>query len=189
MAERYVVKGTHVIMARKWVDERLGEGSFMARVGDAPTDWPKVILPGSWYNVFPLEHAIADAARQLKMSTEDAATDIAARNARADLTTVYRAFLRVAGPHLIMNATSALWRNYVAFAEAKKVKNDYGKFIGECHKLPPRLLDWACGCWRGFVPTAIELAGGKESKGRILEKGREGDANDMAWLRCEVTYR
>ncbi len=176
-------------MARKWVDERLGEGAFMKKVAEVQNDWPKVLLPGSWYNVFPLEFAVADAARQVRMSMEDACADIAARNARTDLTTVYRAFLRVAGPHMIMNATSALWRNYVAFADAKKVKNDFGMFIGECYQVPNKLLDWACGCWRGFVPTAIELAGGKNCRGRILERGPDGTSNEFSWLRCEVTYQ
>lgn len=185
---QYTVKGTHVLMARKWVDQTLGEGSF-TKLATEIAEWPAAILPSSWYPVTPVAGAIASAARRAKMSVEDASTHIAEQNARADLTTVYRAFLRVAGPHMVMNATTALWRNYVAFADAKKLENVYGQYLGECRDIPNELLDWACGCWRGFVPTAIELAGGKNCKSRIVQRGPQEGSKEFSWLQLEVLYQ
>ncbi len=183
----YTVKGTHVQMARKWIEQRLGVLPELTAEGRAP--WPAVILASSWYDAFPVVAAIELAAKKLRMSVVDVSTDIAEQNARNDLTTVYRAFLRVAGPHMVMNATSALWRNYVAFGLASKITNEYGNYVGECHNLPNVLLDWACGCWLGFVPTAIELAGGKNCQGRIIAQGPEEGSQDFSWLRCQVTYQ
>lgn len=188
MAEpKYTVKGTHVLMARKWVDQKLGEGTF-TKMASAKAELP-VFLPSSWYPVAPIAYAIQMAARELRISVEDASTEIAEQNARTDLTTVYRAFLRVAGPHMVMNATTSLWRNYVAFADAKKVENVPGRFLGECRDIPNDLLDWACGCWRGFVPTAIQLAGGKNCKHKIVQRGPQEGSKEFSWLQLEVLYQ
>lgn len=185
--DRYLVKGTHVLMARKWIDERLGEGAFVKLIRAQPLGWPPVLLPASWYDVDPMNHALHAAAEKLASTVEQVATEIARANAVNDLKTVYRAFLRVAGPHLVMNATASLWRNYVNFGLAKKITNDKGHYIGECSGIPQRLLDWACGAWLGFVPAAIELAGGKSCVARILE--RHADNPELSTLRCEVRYQ
>lgn len=185
---QYTVKGTHVTMARKWVDQKLGEGTF-AQLAAEKGELAPTLLASSWYPVEPVVHAIDGAAKRLRVQTEDLATEIAVQNARTDLTTVYRAFLRVAGPHMVMSATTALWRNYVAFADARKIENVYGHFVGECYDIPNALLDWACGCWRGFVPTAIELAGGKECRGQIVQRGPQDGSAEFSWLRLDVTYR
>ncbi|HZS41402.1 MAG TPA: hypothetical protein VFF06_31450 [Polyangia bacterium] len=184
--ERAKVKGTHVLMARQWIDAQLGEGEFLKRIEERPSDWPKVLLPASWYDVDPMNHALRSAARALGRTVEDVATDISRSNARHDLTTVYRAFLRVAGPHLVMNATALLWRNYVNFGDAQKVVNERGHYVGECRGIPTRLLEWACGAWLGFVPTAIELAGGKRCSARIVETRVE--TSELSALRMEVRY-
>lgn len=175
-------------MARKWVDQQLGEGSFR-RLASEKAGWPPVVLASSWYPVDPVAHAIRSAARHAKLSVEEASAHIAEQNARGDLTTVYRAFLRVAGPHLVMGATLALWRNYVAFADAKRVENVFGRYLGECRDIPNELLDWACGCWRGFVPTAIELAGGKNCRSRIAHRGPQEGSKEFSWLQLEVLYQ
>src|SRR5689334_24346820 len=51
--------------------------------------------------------------------------------------------------------------NYVAFGEARAVQNEFGTYVGECHGIPKKYIPWACGCWGGFIPTAIEISGGK----------------------------
>jgi hypothetical protein len=183
----HAVKGTHVLMAREVVDELLGEGTFLNLANDYGAGW-LVLLPSTWYDVHPLNHALVQVAAKLGKTVTQISTEICARNAKKDLTSVYRAFLRVAGPHLVMNATPALWRNYVSFAEAAKVENVKGRFVGLGTKIPTTLLDWACGAWLGFPASAIELSGGKHCKARILERGPDEGSTELSRVLCEVVY-
>jgi hypothetical protein len=127
-------------------------------------------------------------SRQLKVPMQAVVAEITTLNAKKDLTTVYRAFMRVAGPHLLLRAVSAMWRNYVAFAEASVVRNDQGFFVGDCHGMPFPLMDWACGGVQGFLTTAIEMAGGHNCESRVSERGIEPNG-ELAWFRTEVRYK
>jgi hypothetical protein len=183
----YKVKGTHVVMAVKWVDERLGAGTFKKLVERGGPDYEGMLLPVGWYDVDPLNQALVVVAQQLNKSLEDITMEIARNNALSDLTTLYRFFLKIAAPQRVMGFTPRLWSTYVHFGEAKAVKNDPGHYVGECTGVPKRLLEWSCGAWRGFVPTAIELAGGKDVQGTILGTWPTGSGDYR--LECEVRYR
>ncbi len=188
--KQYKVKGTHIFQARKWIDEHLGEGSFFELARDLSSggvDWPGPILAGSWYDVDPLQEVLAAASARTRKTVENIVTEIAVMNARNDLVSVYRAFLRVSGPHLTLGATHKLWSNYVAFGEARAVQNEFGTFVGECHGIPKKLIPWACGCWGGFIPTAIEISGGKRCVWDISFKGRM-ESSDLWMLRLSAKY-
>ena len=187
----YRVKGTHIFQARRWIDEHLGAGSFgeltaALREPDRP-EWPGPILAGSWYDVDPLQSILATVSTHTKITVETIATEIAVMNAKHDLITVYRAFLRVAGPHLTLSATHKLWSNYVAFAEAKAIKNEPGAYVGECYGIPRHLVPWACGCWLGFIPTAIEISSGRNCVGAISMKRRQ-EGSDLWMLQLTAAY-
>jgi hypothetical protein len=101
---------------------------------------------------------------------------------------MYRFFLRIATPQRVMGFTPRLWSTYVAFGAAKALVNEPGHYIGECAGIPKRLLEWSSGAWRGFVPTAIEVAGGKDVRGKIRGTWPTPVA-DLWRLECEITYR
>jgi hypothetical protein len=184
----YKVKGSHVVMASKWVDERLGAGTFKRLVQDQGDPWNGLLLPVTWYDVDPLQQALTVAAQMLGRSLEDLTMEITGQNARRDLTTIYRIFMRIAAPQRVMSNTPKLWSTYVNFGDARAVTNEAGHYIGECTGIPRHFLEWTCGAWRGFVPTAIELAGAKNVQGKILGTWPEGGA-DLHRLQLEVRYR
>jgi uncharacterized protein (TIGR02265 family) len=179
------VKGSHVRQAQEWVDTRLGANAFSELTKHAGPDWA-VILPVGWYDVDVLNKALRAASLQLRVSVEDMVTEIARKNAERDLTSIYRAFLRVAQPHRVLSQTPRLWRTYVNFADARAVENAKGYYVGEGWGFSKDLVDWACGCWRGFIPATIVVAGGQQVKGRILERTRQGDGTYS--VRFEVRY-
>jgi hypothetical protein len=183
----YKVKGSHVVMANQWVDQRLGPGTFKALVEPNGEPWNGLLLPVTWYDVDPLQKALTVVAQKLGRSVEELTMEIAGENARKDLTTIYRIFMRIAAPHRVMANTPKLWSTYVKFGEARAVVNDSGHYIGECEGIPRHLLEWTCGAWRGFVPTAIELAGGKDVHAKIL--GTWASGHDLNRLQLEVRYR
>jgi hypothetical protein len=85
-----------------------------------------------------------------------------------------------------MSFTPQLWSNYVSFGDAVALKNEPTHYLGRCTGIPERLLDWSSGAWRGFVPTAIELAGGKNVRGAISRTWSE--PGGLCGLECEVRY-
>ena len=188
----YKVKGSHVVMAAHWVDERLGAGTFKRLVGDSDREYQSVLLPVAWYNVDPLNETLKQVSLELKRSVGDMTMEIARLNALKDLTTMYRIFLKIAAPVRVMGFTPRLWSTYVRFGEARAVTNEPGHYLGECTGIPRRLLEWTGGAWRGFVPAAIELAGGRDVRGTITGTWPEGqmDGNDELYkLHCEVRYQ
>ncbi len=185
----FQTKGSHVVQARKWIDERLGEGAFRELVARKNSDLgTTLILPGGWYDVQPVVDALTAVAERLNLSVEETTREIARVNALEDLTSIYRVFLRVAAPVRVMSFTPQLWSNYVAFGDAVAVTNEPQHYLGRCTGIPEHLLNWTCGAWRGFVPTAIELAGGKNVNGTIVRKWVEPGSARLYGIECQVRY-
>src|SRR5262245_865851 len=127
MSEEYHVKGSHIAVANRWVDERLGDGAFSGKAQAIGAPWSRaVVLPGVWYDVEPLNELLAWASTRLGKPLRECAAEIAARNAKEDLTTIYRVFLRLAAPVRLLSQTPRLWRNYVRFADSTVIRNDPG---------------------------------------------------------------
>jgi hypothetical protein len=78
-------------------DARLGKGTFQELTRPAGENW-RIILPMAWYEVDVLEAALEQVSGKLRVSAEDITTEVARANAEADLTSIYRVFLRVAQP-------------------------------------------------------------------------------------------
>lgn len=188
---RYRVKGTHIVQVRVWIDKHLGTGTFTSLTSTLPetqkAGWPGPILAGTWYDVEPLQAVLTATAMRTRKTVESISAEVAEMNARADLTTVYRTFLRLAGPPATLVATPMLWKNYVAFASARAVKNEPGDYLGECTDIPRHLLSWASGCWLGFIPTAITLAGGRNCAGEVVARRRQQN-NDLWMLEFAAKY-
>lgn len=184
--ETYTVKGTHVIATKAWVDQRCGTGFFERTWKSGSADYPTSILAASKHDVYAVNRVMCAAAKQLNMSVEEVATKIAESNARKDLNTVYQAFLKAARPQLMLNATPLLWRTYVSFGEAVKITNEQGHYVGEGRRLPEELLGWSRGCWLGFIPTAIELAGGRIRSSSITLCRRHEDPAHQGHFRLQL---
>lgn len=189
----YKIKGSHVVMAAQWIDQRLGAGTFKRLVGATKDpDYQAVLMPVVWYNVDPLNQVLQSIAGELRSNVADMTMEIARLNALKDLTTMYRFFLRIAAPVRVMGFTPRLWSTYVRFGEAKAIKNEPGDYLGECTGIPKRLLEWTSGAWRGFVPAAIELAGGRDVRGVITgtwPEGKHEGGDELYRLNCEVRYK
>jgi hypothetical protein len=183
----YRTKGSHLIQAEAWTDARLGTGTFKKLLGEVTGEPVGLLLPGAWYDVEPFNTMLGTLSEKVGQSVEDISMGMARANALHDLTTICRIFLRFATPHRVLSQTPRLWSTYVAFGDAQAILNEPGHYIGEGTGIPPHLLDWVCGAWRGFIPAAIEVAGGKEVVGRIMlrDRGSDGEAR----LRLDVHYR
>jgi hypothetical protein len=181
-----LVKGSHIVAAQSWIDSRLGNGTFRKLTQHAGDNW-KILLPVAWYEIDTLHTALESVAKRLDRSVEDITSEIARLNAESDLRSLYKMFMRVAQPHLVLSQTPRLWTTYVKFGSAFAVQNEKGHYIGQGDGFDERLLGWGCGCWFGFIPTAITIAGGKVALSRISKRWRQPDGTYS--LQLEVTYQ
>jgi len=181
-------KGSHVVAARDVIDQELGAGSFAARWHEAGGAWSPLVLPGAWYDANVLAKVIRGAAMQAGERPVALTARIARRNAEHDLTSIYRVFLRDASPQRLLALIPDLWRNYVAFADSRVIRNDPGYCVGHCIGVPSRLREWAEGIWLGFLPTAIQLAGGKNARGRTLGASAMDPSGRLYRMEFEYTY-
>lgn len=184
----YRCKGSHVVQSRRWVNERLGEGTFESLVAPAGGVWQANLLVATWYDVGPLNNALRAVGKRIGESVEDITREITRQNALHDLRSIYRIFLSIAAPVRVMSFTPQLWSTYVKFGEATALRNDSGHYLGQCKGIPGDFLDWACGAWLGFVPTTIEVAGGRNIRARIVERAVDPPGSSLYTILCEIKY-
>jgi len=155
----YLAKGTHVLAAQAVIDARLGSGTFLKLAQTAGASWP-AILPMQWYDLNLLLKILVEAANRLGRSVELLTTEIATQNAKNDLTTVYRVFLRILRPTIVLGFMPRMWETYFKFGTVKVVTNERGQFTLITSAIPERYLSWLRGGWMGFLPEKIRVAGG-----------------------------
>jgi hypothetical protein len=181
----FKVKGTHIAECRDYVDERLGGGAYAGYWKKTGAVLSSLVLPSALFEV-----ATADAAlREFCLRTGDdyIATQaaICARNAEHDLTTVHRVFMRLAQPKRIVSAVPQLWRNYVTAADGKALTNEDGRAQLECSGVPVPFTDWVIGCWLGFIPSAVRMAGGIDPKLKLTRKERTSETTQRVEFALE----
>jgi uncharacterized protein (TIGR02265 family) len=168
-----MVKGTHLLQVRDYLNSRLGPDTFEQYLREEGGS-KSALLPGAWYEVEPLMGVLRRASRQLSNDVETLTSEVARLNAFADLPSLYRVFLRIAQPRRLLHFVPQMWRTYVDFGEGRVVQNEVGHFIGQCDGIPEQFLPWACGCWLGFLPAAVELCGGKTRRSKLLRTWCDG---------------
>lgn len=186
-AEHPEVKGPAIMGARNWLDARFGAGHFAKLAHEIDPSLPDRILPGEWYPVRPLLHALQSSLPQLDEfeDLEALVTVLAGESARQDLRGIHRAFLWVANPRMFLRAAPTIWANYANFGVLGESENDPGRYLVHVSEIPADLVAWLAGAWKGFLPTAIELAGGKNPRATVLE--RKPGAGGWE-LRYQLTY-
>jgi uncharacterized protein (TIGR02265 family) len=180
----HTVKGTHVIVASQFVDENLGAGTFRKLTESGGQRWA-VLLPSSWYELDILHAALLESSRRLSRDIHQMSTEIAARNAKTDLTGVYRFVMKALAPHRVLSQLPHLWRFYVRFGECAPLSNEKGHYIAEGRGMLHEYAEWATGCWRGFISTAVEMSGGKDVRVQI---GKPWPEPDGSRFRFEIFY-
>ncbi len=185
MSSSKTVKGSHVVQVKAWTDRHIGPEFFGELTKHAGERWA-VILPMAWYEFEVVNHVLEQASRRSGISVEEISTEVCQLNAERDLTSIYRLFLRAAQPKIVLNQTPKLWRTYVSFADAHAALNEKGHYIGQGDGIDEQFLPWASGCWLGFIPTTIRLAGGRDTRSRIIKKWRE--PNGTYSVQLEVHY-
>lgn len=180
-----LLKGSHVMQGEALLDERLGPGAFRG-LAEAESLLSRMLLPGTWYEAGAFVRVMSAAAPRLGLSLEEVARDVARRNALADLTSIYRVFLRLASPHRTLAFTPRLWALYARYGETRVLSNEEGQFLAECVRIPDELFEWSCGAWLGFLPAAVEVAGGRDAVSRIV--GRSACGAGRSTLRFAMHY-
>jgi hypothetical protein len=176
------MKGTHVIATKKWIDRKLGPDAYLSILSavKAPDKW-RITLPSSTYEVDALYRIFEAAAKLANCSIEAMSYQVCEEHAAADLNSVYRAFMRVAGLTNVLRAVPRIWRQYANFGVATIVRNDPGHFVFRASSYPPEVIAWMRGGWRSYPSTALVMAGGRNPSSEAVT-----DPNDREY---EVSIR
>ena len=158
------IKGFAIIKAQGSIDERLGSGWFTRTAQEFDLDWPARLLPGDWYPLETYNYALRAAYAHFDGydSIQDLVIEFAAAAATEDLNGLLRAFLWVATPRMFLRTAPRIWFTYANFTKIDEPNNEDGRFSVRVTEIPASLVDWTVACWRGFLPAALELAGGNE---------------------------
>jgi hypothetical protein len=186
----FQIKGPGVMSARDWLDAKFGAGYHHRLCREVDPSFPERILPGEWYPLAPIIHTLSRASEDVDGvdDLEGLTEMLAAENAKNDLRGVYRAFLWVASPRMFLRGAPKIWSNYTDLATLSEIQNDPGRFSIQVNDIPEDYLPWVAGAWKGFLPPAIEMAGGKQPRATVLER-KPDPASDGNWqLRYQVTY-
>jgi hypothetical protein len=184
------IKGTATVTTRDWLDERLGSGWFAKTVREKDPKWPERLLPGDWYALRPQMHAWRKAVPQVQGhdSVESMLEVVAGLTAEKDLTGLHRAFLWAANPRMFLFAVPRIWTTYCRFGKVEVVENLPSRFTAHVHTIPADLMDWVAGSFRGFLPPALLLAGGKDPVASIRER-RRSRSTDTWEMIYELRYQ
>ena len=183
------VKGMAVINARDWLEQRLGAGWFIAAAREHDPSWPDRVLPGEWYSVRTELHVFERAFEALDgyESLEQLMMVIAADVALKDLNGILRAFLWVASPRMFLRTAPKIWDTYGDFTRIDKLDNQANHFRVYISDIPADIVGWIASAWQGFLPPALELAGGRDPRGEIIER-RETPGAQTWELVYELRY-
>jgi hypothetical protein len=121
-------------------------------------------------------------------SVESMLEVVAGRTAEKDLTGVHRAFLWAANPRMFLLAVPRIWTTYCRFGKVEVIENLPSRFSAHVQLIPADLMDWVAGSFRGFLPPALLLAGGKEPVASIRER-RRSRGTDTWEMIYELRYQ
>ncbi len=169
---------------RSWVQARRGTQAF-SELSEKHGSLPPLVA-GGWYDAEALLSIIEDAASMEKISVDQAVSEIARANARQDLKTVYRPFLRVLSPRHVLKFLPRLWRQYFQFGSVVVLENELGSVELLTCDVPGRFVPWVRGGWRGFLPETILASGGKAPRIGSLEVRSAG--SDSWEVRVRASY-
>lgn len=178
------VKGMAIINARDWLDERLGAGWFTGQARTKDLEWPERVLPGDWYSVRTELHVFKRAHEQLDGfdSLEQLMATISKEVALNDLTGILRAFLWVASPRMFLRTAPMIWSTYANFTTIGDMNNDAGHFNVKVSDIPADIVTWVAAAWHGFLPPALELAGGQDPVSSIEDRQQSAGAETWEFV-------
>lgn len=183
------VKGMAMINFRSWLDGRLGDGWFTRTAKQHDPNWSERLLPGEWYAVSTSYYVYERAYEQLDGydSLESIMAVVAGEVALNDLNGILRAFLWVASPKMFLRTAPRIWDTYANFAIPTIVANDNGRFEAKVSEIPAEFISWVAAAWKGFLPPALELAGGKNPLATIRDRKQTPGATTWEFI-YELRY-
>jgi hypothetical protein len=139
-------------------------------------------LPMSW---IPLEMAlrIYEAAGQILFAREpDALFEIGRGMAKANITTIYKAFIRIATIPYVMSQVARLWRTYHDTGEASAERGSVAKEVFFVVRDYPGLSAQMRKLLRGYVTGVTELVG-------LRNVAVELDESDPSAWKWRITWK
>lgn len=161
------IRGSALIAFKKYVYSELPQNEAVVFFENVRDLLPKQIMPSGLYN---LEDSI-EVERKFAQFTNRTLEDVVVNDTRfvllTDLSTIYRAIIRLGGVERILGFSVYMAKNYYNYSQLKIRQNKPGYFKYEVTILE-HLLDWCIYGYKGAYLGILEICGYRATKFDLL---------------------
>ncbi len=136
-------------------------------------------LAGSTYDFLPLLEASMAAARIAGQSWREFVRGGARLQAERDMKGVYRMFLKLASPSLVVERLPRILMQYFAFGRVSGELAKPGRYEARIEGIPKPVSPWLGAAAEGFMPFVMATAGAKDLRFVIHPSSSSGDVRGM----------
>ena len=157
-------KGNVFRNLRKFSERRFGEAAwsdFLARCDPEPREIIRSALPIGWYPTTAIFHAFKVFATLDADPSSALLQEFGRYSAEADLTLLYRAFLRLADPAYVIEKAAEYWSRFHERGRWTTKRTEEGA-TGELAEFPSTVE--FCAVNTAYIERMFELAGAKRVK-------------------------
>ncbi|MCP4899554.1 MAG: hypothetical protein GY906_21520 [bacterium] len=162
------VKGTAFCSRIAYVERHHG-GKALEQVFDQMKDQgcaaslKKRALPSGWYSFENYVDLLETIDRVCGKGDGSLFRGMASQVAQDDLSTIYRAFIRVASPAFVLKKASHIWRQYYDSGDLQVLKDQPGEVLLEVCDMPnPQTAH--CESISGWVEQCVRMTGAANAK-------------------------
>jgi hypothetical protein len=168
-----------------------GQAQFLARLHhhDLRAFMAQPFLAASWYDALALIPLIAELSRELHLSTQQCARELAGFVVKRDATGIYKLLLKITTPESLLERSTHTARQYFDF-----VKSDFTRVDPRVYRLthsgiPQVAATTYMNIVEGFVDAGLALAGAKEVRQRWERPQPLGIVSGVEIVRLEREIR
>lgn len=157
---------------------------------DARRFFEQPFLAGSTYDIFPLLDASQLAARVVDQSWREFVRGGARLQAERDLKGVYRLFLKLATPSLVVERLPRILVQYFAFGSLSGELVSKTRYEARVRGVPKQVATWLGSVGEGFVPVVMSTTGAAEPRFVIHPSEPDGSAHgiDLVSARFAIVW-
>ena len=185
---KYKLKGSAFKSLKNYLDLKIGSHFFPQACKEVGMQQRSMFLTSSWY---PSDHyyAIVELARaELGFSAEAFMKDIAQSTVDADLNGIYKVFVKLLNPQIVLGKFQQLADTYTNYSSIVILINKTGLFKISV-EMPVKYFDYAVHSFEGVIRAILKLCKTPMTSTELLER-QEFMKDDEVFIRgvFEVKY-
>ncbi|MEQ9402281.1 MAG: hypothetical protein RIM99_01740 [Cyclobacteriaceae bacterium] len=186
--KKYKIKGTGVINARRFTDERIRPGFFDEKMKEFNPAYSGLVLQSTWYDAYDCKMISDLVVKELGWDLKKYCIEFNEFNLNISLTTLYTFFLKLGGPVMVLSKSAQMAKTFTNSVEYVITKNERGVFEATISS-PKFFAEWNEYMCVGAMFGILKALDRKVKDYHLLGKEKY-EASDGPWERrtISVTY-